>query len=63
MEVKEETDEEVEMVEKRVASVDSFLDIGVPVKRLKTVETVVAEVKPKDSLSDITAWKGVKQAK
>ena len=57
MEVKEETVEEVEMVEKRVASVDSFLDIGVPVKRLKTVGTVVAEVKQKDSLSDITAWK------
>ena len=35
MEVKEETVEEVEMFEKRVASVDSFLDIGVPVKRLK----------------------------
>ena len=32
MEVKEETVEEVEMFEKRVASVDSFLDIGVPVK-------------------------------
>ena len=45
------------MFEKRVAGVDSFLDIGVPVNRLKTVGTVVAEVKRKDSLSDITAWK------
>ena len=59
MEVKEETDEEVEMVEKRVASVNSFLDIGVPVKRLKTVETMVAEVKPKDSLSDIHRLEGL----
>ena len=59
MEVKEETVEEVEMVEKRVASVDSFLDIGVPVKRLKTVETMVAEVKPKDSLSDIHRLEGL----
>ena len=53
MEVVEEKVEEVEMVEKRAASVDSFLDIGVPVKRLETVEPVAVEVKPKDSLSDI----------
>lgn len=50
---KREKVEEVEMVEKRVASVDSFLDKGVPVKRLKTVEPVAYEVKAKDSLSDI----------
>ena len=47
------------MFEKRVAGVDSFLDIGVPVKRLKTVETMVAEVKPKDSLSDIHRLEGL----
>ena len=60
MEVVEEAVEEVEMVEKRVASVDSFLDIGVPVKRLKTVEPVVAEAKQKDSLSDIHSLEELK---
>ena len=60
MEVVEEAVEEVEMVEKRVASVDSFLDISVPVKRLKTVEPVVAEAKQKDSLSDIHSLEELK---
>ena len=48
MEVEEETDEEVEMVEKRVASVDSFLDIGVPVKRLSKKTCLTRNLKQED---------------